>query len=246
MDLEISPTIATVWGLWNQNIGIHNIIGNSEVLCFAAKWHDKDETIFSSVEMTTKKRMLKEVYKLLEEADVVVTYNGDSFDLKILNKEFALQGWTAPSQYKSVDLLKVMKKRFRFTSNKLDYVAKMFKLGQKKQNATHEIWLNCMNPKSAEYKTSWNIMEEYNIQDIILLENLYTRVLGWIPNHPNHSAFNNDHCCPNCSSTNLQRRGKALTQAMTYQRYQCKDCGAWSRAKTAEKLDRTKQLVGVK
>lgn len=246
LDIEVSPTLATVWGLFNQNIGINQLIGNSEVLCWAAKWHGNDNTYFSSIEMTSKKRMLKEIYKLLEEADAVVTYNGKSFDLKILNKEFALQGWSRPSPYKNIDMLQVVRSQFRFTSNKLGYIGPQFNLGGKTKHPGHELWLSCMNNKSTDYNESWALMEEYNIQDVHLLESLYDRLRGWIPNHPSYSALQNDHVCPNCGSKHLQKRGIAITTTLSYQRWQCKGCGSWSRSKLAQKADRTKQLVSIK
>lgn len=235
-----------MWGLFNQNIGINQIIGNSEVLCWSAKWHGSDETYFSSIERTSKKRMLKEIFKLLEEADAVVSYNGKSFDLKILNKEFALQGWARPSPYKNIDMLQVVRTQFRFTSNKLGYIGPQFQLGGKTKHAGHELWLNCMNPKSADYHDSWAKMEEYNIQDVHLLESLYDRLRGWIPHHPSHSALQNDHVCPNCGGVHLQKRGTAITTTLAYQRWQCKGCGAWSRSKLAIKADRSKQVVSIK
>jgi rubredoxin len=103
-----------------------------------------------------------------------------------------------------------------------------------------------MNPKSENYKESWKIMEEYNIQDVNLLEELYEKLKGWVPNHPSHSALQNDHVCPNCGGYHLQKRGTAITTTLSYQRWQCKDCGAWSRSKIANKADRSKQLVGIK
>lgn len=246
LDIEISPTIATVWGLFKQNIAINQIVGNSEVLCWSAKWADSEDTYFSSIKMTSKRRMLKEIFKLLEEADAVVSYNGKSFDLKILNKEFALQGWARPSPYKNIDMLQVVRSQFRFTSNKLGYIGPAFGLGSKAKHAGHELWLNCMNKASEGYEESWRIMEEYNIQDVILLEQLYNRLKGWIPNHPSYSALQNDHVCPNCGGTHLQKRGTAITTTLSYQRWQCKDCGSWSRSKVANKADRTKQLVSIR
>lgn len=246
LDIEISPVIATVWGLFNQNLAPHHIIGNSEVLCWSAKWLGEDTIYFSSIEMTSKKRMLKEIFNLLEEADAVVTYNGKSFDLKILNKEFALLGWNRPSPYKNIDMLQVMRTQFRFTSNKLSYIGPMFGLGGKTKHTGHQLWLDCMNPKSTGYKESWALMEEYNMQDVELLESLYIRVKGWVPNHPSHSALANDHVCPNCGSSKLHKRGTAITTTLSYQRWQCTECGAWSRSKKANKADRSKQLVGIK
>ncbi len=235
-----------MWGLFNNhNISIDNILGNSEVLCWSAKWCGKDEVMFSSKKNGHKKRMLKRIYDMLNEADVVVTYNGNAFDLKILNKEFALQGWGPPSPYKSVDLLATVRKRFRFTSNKLGYVSEVLGVGEKVKNSGTALWLSCMNPKAADYEDSWKLMRDYNIQDTVLLESLYNRIKGWIPSHPNVGAFDNTPLvCPNCGSKHVQRRGLYRATTMTYRRYSCNDCGKWSRERVPEKANRAGLLVG--
>lgn len=247
LDIEVSPLIVTVWGLANNNyISPDKIMGNSEVLCWAAKWAGEDKTYFSSKKTTTKTRMLKAIYRMLEQADVVVSYNGNSFDLKILNKEFALQGWGPPSPYKSMDILLAIRKKFRFTSNKLGYITQMLGLGDKTQHAGYQLWLDCMNPKSTDYEASWATMEEYNIQDVALLETLYARLKGWIPNHPNFSAHQDGaHVCPGCGGTHLEKRGFLMAISQKYQRYKCNDCGKWSRARSPVKVDRSNQLVGI-
>lgn len=245
LDIEISPTQAVVWGLFNQTLSPDHIVGNSEVLCWSAKWLDGDATFFCSVQITSKRKMLRQIYKLLEEADTVVTYNGNAFDLKILNKEFLLQGWGPPVPYKSVDLLQVMRKRFRFTSNKLGYVTEMLKIGSKVKHAGLQLWLDCMNPRSVDYADSWKLMEKYNIQDVHLLESHYKRILGWIPSHPNYSAMNGKLCCPNCASTFVQKRGTVFTASSLYARFVCKSCGKWSRSRITERKPSKEQLVGI-
>lgn len=245
LDIEVSPTLATIWGLFNQNIGINQLLGNSQVLCWAAMWAGDDEVFFASDKQDGHKRMIKKMHKLLSEADAVVTYNGDNFDLKILNKEFLTAGLSPPSPYKSIDLIKTVRRKFRFTSNKLDYVAQQLGLGKKQKHAGHELWLNVMNKASSEYEESWKTMEAYNIQDVLLTERLYETLKGWIPNHPSYSAFNDEHCCPNCSSDNLQRRGFQFTKTLRYQRYQCNECGHWSRGKTALPNNRAEHLVAI-
>jgi predicted RNA-binding Zn-ribbon protein involved in translation (DUF1610 family) len=251
LDIEISPTIAALWGLFNQNIPIGNIRGESEVLSWSAKWHGSEECEFSSLRMVGhtpagKKRMLREIHKLLDQADAVVTYNGNGFDLKILNKEFLMQGMAPPAPYKSIDLLAVMRRKFRWTSNKLDYVVKQLGLGQKTKHAGMDMWLTCMTKGSEGYHEAWDMMEEYNVNDVFLTEELYDAVVGWIHNPVNHSADQNAHVCPYCGSKHVQKRGNYISKTLVYKRYQCQGCGGWSHGKVAEKADRSAQLVPAK
>ena len=163
---------------------------------------------------------------LLEDADAVVHYNGTKFDIPTLNKEFLLHSFNPPSPYKQIDLLRVVRSNFRFPSNKLDYVAQRLNLGKKHEHEGHELWVKCMNGD----KDAWKRMEKYNIQDVVLLESLYNSLRPWIRNHPNHNLFADDHVCPNCGSTRLQKRGTSISSTGTYQRYQCSSCGTWSQS----------------
>lgn len=235
LDIEISPTLAAVWGLWNQNINVDNILGNSEVLSWAAKWHGSDEVEYSSLGMTSKKNMIHEVYKLLEEADAVVTYNGNRFDLPILSQEFLMAGLTPPAPYHSIDLLQTMKRRFRGTSNKLSYWLSRLELGEKVQHRGPQLWLDCMNGD----KEAFAEMEEYNIGDVVELEKLYDRVLPWIPNHPNRAYGHEGIVCPYCESEKVQARGftKSNNNGLRYHRFQCRNipaCGGWFQSGKAE------------
>jgi hypothetical protein len=85
-------------------------------------------------------------------------------------------------------------------------------------------------------KSAWKRMEEYNKNDVILLEKVYDKFKGWISNHPNHNSFSNGMVCPNCNSTKLTKQGSFITSSRKYQRYQCKDCGKWSKSVKSEKV----------
>lgn len=226
LDIESSPNTAHVWGLWQQNVSINQLMESSYVLCYAAKWYGDKEVMFDSVHKSRPKTMLKGIHGLLNDADAVVHYNGTKFDIPTLNKEFLLHSFNPPSPYKQIDLLRVVRSNFRFPSNKLDYVAQRLNLGKKHEHEGHELWVKCMNGD----KDAWKRMEKYNIQDVVLLENLYSHLLPWIKSHPNHNLFSDGHVCPNCSSSSLQRRGTAISATGTYQRYQCRSCGTWSQS----------------
>jgi hypothetical protein len=231
LDIESSPNTAHVWGLWQQNVGLKQLMESSYVLCWAAKWLGEEEILFDSVHQSKPRNMLKKIHSLISEADAVIHYNGTKFDMPTLNKEFLLFGMNPPAPYKQIDLLRTMRSQFRFPSNKLDYVAQRLGLGSKTEHEGHELWVKCMNGD----KEAWKTMEKYNKQDVVLLEQVYNRVLPWIKNHPNHNLFNEEAVCPTCSSTYLHKRGTAISSVGTYQRYQCKSCGTWSQGTKAIK-----------
>lgn len=225
LDIETAPNLVHVWGLWNQNVGVPQIIGSGYVLCWAAKWLDNDEVMFSSCHKRKPITMLREIHKLLDGADAVVHYNGTKFDIPTLNKEFLLYGLSPPAPYKQIDLLKTAKTQFKFPSNKLDYVARALKLGKKTQHIGHELWIKCMNGD----EEAWNQMREYNINDVLILEKVYNALRPWIKDHANLSLYYEELVCPNCGSGSYQRRGHAYTKTAKYARFQCTDCGNWFR-----------------
>jgi hypothetical protein len=229
LDIESSPNTAHVWGLWQQNVGLKQLMESSYVLCWAAKWLGEDEIMFDSVHQSKPKAMLRRIHDLISAADAVIHYNGTKFDMPTLNKEFLLYSLDPPAPYKQIDLLRTMRSQFRFPSNKLDYVAQRLGLGSKTEHEGHELWVKCMNGD----KDAWKTMEQYNKQDVVLLEQVYVRVLPWIKNHPNRNLFSDNPCCPTCGHTEVQKRGTATTTTGSYQRYQCKACGSWSQGSSA-------------
>lgn len=230
-DVESAPLTVYSWGLWQQNISIGQIIDSSHVMCWAAKWLGTDQILFDSAKRSGKKKMLMRLFKLLDEADAVIHYNGSKFDVPVVNKEFLLQGWNPPSSYQQIDLLKTARQRFKFPSNKLDYVAKALKVGGKTKHAGFQLWVDCL----AGDKDAWETMEEYNKNDVILLEKVYNKLLPWIKNHPNVSLYNGTPmACTHCGSISLNKRGFYYTSTVKYQRYQCNSCGAWCKNKTGE------------
>ena len=240
LDIETSPNLAHVWGLWQQNVGTNQLLEASEVMCWAAKWYDNKEVMFMSNQTSSHTHMISVMHSLLDEADVVVHYNGKKFDIPTLNKEFLLYGYAPPSPYKQIDLLRVVRSNFKFPSNKLDYVAQRLGVGKKVKHEGHEVWIKCMNKDPQ----AWKKMERYNKQDVVLLEKVYDILLPWIKSHPNHNLYVDDgHVCTNCGSSHLIKRGFNRTVGGVYQRYQCTDCGSWSQGTKSVKSVEVKGIV---
>lgn len=194
--------------------------------------------LFDSVHQSKRKAMLKGIHDIMSDADAIVTWNGDTFDLPTLNREFLVAGMTPPAPYKRIDLLKTARGKFRFTSNKLEYVGPHLGLGAKVKHPGFELWVGCMAGKD----DSWELMKKYNKQDVVLTEKVYDKMRPWITNHPNVGAFTERlAACPACGGEHLQSRGEAVTKDTKYTRYQCRDCGTWSRGKAA--LKKTKNTL---
>ena len=231
-DLETSPITAHTWGLWQQNISLAQIIESTEVICFGARWYGQKKVIFKSVHHDGKAEMLKALHELMNEADVLVGWNSKQFDHKHVNREFVENGFLPPAPTKDLDLMTVVKSRFRFPSNKLDYVAQKLGVGAKVQHTGFDLWIRCM----AGDNKAWTTMRKYQIQDVDLLVDLYEILKPWMgTQHPNTAAYDNKpEGCIVCGSAELTIRGRAYSSTGSYARYQCKTCGKWQRGRSSD------------
>jgi hypothetical protein len=235
VDLETAPNLAHTWGLWQQNIGLPQLLVPGRVIGFGAKWHGDKRVIWKSEFHDTHEEMILSAHGLLDEADIVVHFNGLTFDMPWFRSEFVLAGLRPPAPSLEVDLLQVVKRQFRFPSNKLAYVTKALGLSGKLSHTGHEMWVKCLEGD----EKAWALMRRYCKQDVATTEELYDRLLkdGWIKNHPNITLFSDDETprCPACASENLHRRGYSFTTISAFPRYQCQDCGKWSRGGKRER-----------
>lgn len=231
LDIETSPIDAYTWGIWQQNVNLNGGVKSpNRILSWAAKWEHEDETLFSSEWDHGQEDMIRMVYELVDEADAIIGYNSKGFDMKHLNREFIRQGFGPPSPYTNIDLLHKVKANFNFPSNKLDYVAGALGLGSKLENPGMPLWVGVLNGD----KKCQQLMEDYNIQDVILTEQLYNHIQGWIGQHPNRALWldpapKGKHICPNCGGQHLYVKGYKRTRVLSYVQYQCQDCGSYPR-----------------
>jgi uncharacterized protein YprB with RNaseH-like and TPR domain len=175
LDIETKPIKAYVWGLWDQNVYIDQIIEPTEMLCFGARWLGQKKVTFKSVHHDGKKAMLEELHRMMDKADVLVGWNSAAFDHKHINREFIENGLMPPSPVKDLDLMSVTKANFAFPSNKLDYVAQRLGVGAKVKHSGFQLWLDCM----AGDDKAWKEMKKYQLQDVNLLADLYYELLPW-------------------------------------------------------------------
>lgn len=238
LDIETAPLLGYVWGLFDQNIALNQLHTDWYVLSWSAKWlgSPENEVMYAdqrkAKDIEDDSKILKELHKLLNEADVIITQNGKKFDVKKINARFILHGFNPPSSYRHIDTLQIAKKHFGFTSNKLAYMTS--KLCTKYKKLDHakfsgfELWKQCL----AGNIKAWEEMESYNKYDVLSLEELYLKLRPW-DNSINFNVYHEsiEEACNSCGNLSLIKKGFRYTNTGKFQRYICKDCGAETRGR---------------
>jgi hypothetical protein len=228
IDIETSPNVVYAWDLFNQNIGINQVIEETRIICVAYKFDD-GRMQFQSEWGDGHEAMIRRVWSAVDVADALVHYNGRSFDEKHLNREFLQAGLDRPSRCETIDLMLAVKYQFRFASNKLAQVSKQLDIGEKIKT-DFDLWADVLNGDEAAQAK----MEKYNKKDVALLVELYNKMLPWIDRHPNVALYEDNPSgvpqCTRCGNpADLVKGGFRHTTAGKFQLYKCNACGSVSR-----------------
>ena len=246
-DIETAQMQTKVWSLKHNNfIQPHRIVKDWFMLCWTAKWLYSNEIMGECVtpkeaKKRDDKRIVVPMWKLLEEADIVVGHNVKNFDLRKLNARFLDHGFTSPPlSYVIIDTLLQSRGTFDYSSHKLDYITKFLKLPHK-LDTNIGLWDDCEDGN----QEALDRMFEYCGNDVKINEEVYLLERAWMKNHPNIPLYGDltEMRCPYCNSTKLTQQGHYVTPMNKYNTYRC-ECGAISRARTAKlSPDKRKNLI---
>lgn len=233
LDIETFPILAWSWTAYEANA--LRIAEDTSICAWSAKWLGGKHITKALCDYPDYKagsrndeKLLKDLWALLDEADVVVAHNGDRFDLKKITYRFMVHGMKPPSPFQSIDTLKAVKRVASFDRHNLGELGRTLRLGRKLATGGADLWFKCMEGD----EKAWARMKRYNRQDVVLLEQVYLAIRPWMKAHPR--AHNGEENCPKCGSHKLQNRGSARTTTRVYQRLQCQGCGSWLRSTKAE------------
>lgn len=227
-DIENAPMLGYFWRRYEADI--IKVIEESYILCVGYKWlGEKTEVIslqdYRGTKESREKKMLLDLKKKMNEADLIIGQNGDNFDIKICNARMIFHDIEPPAPYKTIDTLKVARKYFKFSSNKLDDLGEYLGVGRKVKHKGIDLWFECMDNE----KEAWKDMIKYNKQDVDLLERVYLKMRPWINPHPNVNVLEEKLSnCPKCGDSHIQKRGFGIVGINKRQKYQCMNCGGWS------------------
>jgi uncharacterized protein YprB with RNaseH-like and TPR domain len=238
LDIETAPIEALVWKIWEENVGLEQIKNEWNLLSFSYKYLGEKEVYFHSTggrgasKVRDDSKLLKILWEVLDKADIVVTQNGKSFDIKKTNARMVMMGLPPYSPIRVIDTKVESKKHFGFTSVRLQWLSKHLTHIPKDEHeefSGFKLWTECLNDNPA----AWKAMEEYNKIDVLSDEAVYLTIRPWITNHPNLAAYSDseDLACPKCNSTDIQLRGYRTLQTNLYHQFRCNQCGGWSRSR---------------
>lgn len=232
LDVETSPLLVHVWQLKDQFVGLNQMVQDWHIMAAGAKWLGEPASRIKYYDQRNLKAgndlpILRELWELLDQADVVITQNGKAFDSKKINARFMLNGMPPPSPYKHLDTYLIAKNAASFTSHSLEYLSERFCVKYKKLSHGKfpglSLWVECLKGN----KAAWAEMKEYNIHDVLATEELYMKIRAWVPvTAP--KLYNTLLKCSICGFK-AQRRGQELKGKTMVQRVQCQNpaCGKW-------------------
>lgn len=228
-DTETAPMRAFVWRRWKENISLDQTISEWFMLAWSAKWLYSGEVMGDRLTgqealQEDDSRIMKSLWELIDEADIVIAHNAKKADIPWMNTRFILNGLNPPKPYYVIDTLDVAKKQFGFSSNKLDALAGYFNI-EHKMDTDFNLWKRCLDgdDQALQY------MSDYNKKDTAILEEVYLRIRPWIKSHPNVGNYfeSVEPICSYCGSDDLEEiPGQYYyTSVSKYKLYRCRHCG---------------------
>ncbi len=238
-DLETSHNVIAKFSLREEYVQHTSIIQERYIICGAWKWLGEKRVQAVSVLDDAKRykktphddrHVVETLHGVLSEADVIVAHNGDKFDTRWLNGRILAHGLDPLPAIRSVDTLKVSRRKFDLNSHRLDYLGKYLGLGGKTSTPAG-LWLKVLQGDRKAVKT----MVDYNKRDVELLEQVFLKLRPYIPDFQAYALFPKGDNCPKCGSSKVNARGWHCSLTQVYRRMQCMDCKGWHRKRTSEK-----------
>lgn len=258
LDIETVMGLLMVYSIYGDFNSPKNMVYPGRMLCFSAKWvGDPYNTFYFVDRRGGYTRMLEVLWTLLNEAEYVVTWNGNRFDLPKIEGQFLKAGLGRPSPFKSIDLM-VTARRLGFESKALDYVGRMLGTSRKVEGAGAAGWKDCLGIQSdavaagmaeeelavdtvrrlvtcdlaetPEMTEAWKSMKAYNKGDILATEDLFFELLPFLKGVAIH-----DEGCPFCGESDYTFTGYHETPASRWQVRRCAHCTSQYRVGGAER-----------
>lgn len=232
-DLESSLMEGYFFRIWQENIPIRRVKKHSHLLTASWAFNDEDvQGVRLSPEDVKTSNDFDIVVKMIEainKADLIVTFNGKKFDVKLLNTRALYWGLPPITVKKHIDLMEQAKRKFKFPSNSMQNISMYLGEGGKLETSGSNLWERCAETDNYEECEKALIeMLTYNKQDINATRDLFKRFQGWMSNTPNIGTIANDKSgvktlrCVHCGCDDVfPIDQKTYTTASSFELYRC-------------------------
>ena len=227
-DIETSPNIGLFWEAgYKKNIDYSNIVKERAIICICYKWEDDKEVegLYWDSKQNDKK-MLEKFIQVANTATELVGHHGDKFDLAWIRTRCLFHGILMFPNYITIDTLKIARSKFRFNSNRLNYIADFLGIGQKIKTEFN-LWKDILLHKD---KKAMEDMLKYCKKDVILLEKVFKHLNNHIPSKSHYGVLYGGlrASCPECGADgeNIVRNNTRTTATGVVKvQMRCKVCG---------------------
>ena len=255
VDIETTPEANWTWGRYKQNI-IRNLRPNY-MLCFVYTWEGSGEYHFVGQHQDPKYKpdnfygrpnpnqdrwVVSQLWHLFDMADIITAHNGDKFDIPWQQGREMYYHQPPGSPFATIDTLTTIKKHAKFTSNRLADLGTLLLNDTKKAHYGIDTWFGAMEGDAK----MWDSMERYNLQDVVLLEELLSLLRPWLgrtkrlplPNANDYTSGRPVKCPkPGCNGQKLiiRKHLPPTTSGLVKRQFECSTCGGYVTASYSER-----------
>lgn len=227
-DIETSLVEAQLWGSGKQYVGHDSITTETQIITVAWKWlgDNKVEALKWSMKKKSDKKLITKFLEEYNKADMVIGWNNNSFDNKIINSRAMKYGLEVNTHVKSFDIMRKVKQVFRLPSYSMSYVSRYLGLaGKLSYGGGIRMWKDIQWGPKVDAKNAMATMLAYNVQDVALTEEIYFKIRKYLGHiiHVGALQGKSKTTCPHCGSKKVKLHSSSTTAAGTIQRVmQCK------------------------
>lgn len=173
-----------------------------------------------------ERNLLRDISNRMLSVDVWLGHYAMYYDLPFINSRLLYHGLPIlPPNFPQIDTWRISRNRLKLRNNRLNTIQDFLKLPSEKNAIKPEQWIRALGG----HRPSMAYIVEHNRRDVLVLEEAYERLKSLVLDHPNRGLVDGRGGCTVCGSKKIQKRGTHITRTRKYQRYQCQDCGAWSK-----------------